>query len=451
MLGPSDRVLLSNRDEIHATSGALVSGRNSGAAIPFAGFTAIALWIIVASGWFVMIEPAPYDMLMLGLAGLLFIAGLRVPSGLGSTILLAAVFIVANIVSIIVARESVSQPIAAITFYAGLTVYFLLSYVFIAALVAESGGSLLDVIWNAWIVAAVIAAALAVLAFFSVIPGSEQFMKFGRAKSAFKDPNVFGPFLIPAVLIMLSRLNYVGIGRKLLYFSLIMLLVFGIFLSFSRGAWANLVLSFFVFACLRLATFRSAKQFMAAAMVVSLILMSALVMLSLAKSNPELSQMIDRRASLLHSYDTESGGRFSVQREALTIIAKVPLGVGSNRSATQFGMNPHNVYIKIFLENGWLGGISFLVMLAVIMMRGFQSAMTEGPIRDDAIVIFACLTGVIGESMIIDTLHWRHLFLLLGMMSGASILMHRQRLYQPYNTRGPDIRVQQPLSARASN
>ena len=228
--------------------------------VPLAHIVVVWTWIIIASSWFVMVEPAPYDLLLIGLAGLAFAAGLRVPAELSTVVMLMALFTLANIVSIVVARESVTQPIGVMVFYVAVTVYLLLGYVLIASLVVASAGRLLNVIWNAWILAAVIAALLAVLSFFGVIPNAEIFIKSGRAKGAFKDPNVFGPFLVPVILILISRFRRPAVGQRLLIVLLFSILILGLFLSFSRGAWGNFVLSAFIYAVLQVATLRSLRQ-----------------------------------------------------------------------------------------------------------------------------------------------------------------------------------------------
>ena len=401
-----------------------------GTSLPYAKTVTAWLWIIIASGWFVMVEPAPYDILMVGLGGLLLATGLRVPSELGSVLSLMALFILANIVSIVVARDSTVQPFGVMSFYTALTVYLLFSYVLIASVIVAAGGRIINVIWSAWILAATIAALSAVLSYFGAIPGAEVFVDFGRAKGAFKDPNVFGPFLIPAALVLLTRLKQPGIGRRLLIFFALIILVVGLFLSFSRGAWGNFLLSVGVFAVLQAAAMRSLRQYMGlafAAIFVSLVLVSVLVV---AQGQPEVREMLGKRLSLTQSYDVETGGRFWVQRKALGVAVELPLGVGPNRTETHFGMNPHNVYIKTFVENGWLGGIAFLSMIVMVLLHGLRSATRDWPFRDSAIVVLASLVGIAAESIIIDTLHWRHFFVLLGMMSGLTILARHHR--QPY-------------------
>jgi hypothetical protein len=74
----------------------------------------------------------------------------------------------------------------------------------------------------------------------------------------------------------------------------------------------------------------------------------------------------------------------------------------------------------------------------LILAQGARAATRDWPFRDSAIVVFSSLVGIAAESMIIDTLHWRHFFLLLGMMSGLTILMRHHR--QPLRLNAADIR-----------
>ena len=63
-----------------------------------------------------------------------------------------------------------------------------------------------------------------------------------RARALFQDPNVFGPFLIPAALILVEeildpRLLRARLVTKALLIAIVLL---GVLFSYSRGAWLNL-------------------------------------------------------------------------------------------------------------------------------------------------------------------------------------------------------------------
>ena len=61
----------------------------------------------------------------------------------------------------------------------------------------------------AYLVGAVLRRCSSTLALFVPLPGSELLLSSDglRAQGLFKDPNVFGPFLIPTALILLEELH----------------------------------------------------------------------------------------------------------------------------------------------------------------------------------------------------------------------------------------------------
>ena len=59
---------------------------------------------------------------------------------------------------------------------------------------------------EAYLLAAVSSALLGMLALAGVIPGAAVLTEGGRARALFQDPNVFGPFLVPAAVIVAEEL-----------------------------------------------------------------------------------------------------------------------------------------------------------------------------------------------------------------------------------------------------
>ena len=86
------------------------------------------------------------------------------------------------------------------------------------------------------------------LALFAPVPGAEVLAEGGRARALFQDPNVFGPFLIPALLIVCEeilrpRLLSARLPTKALIAAILAL---GVLFSYSRGAWLNLAVALIV-------------------------------------------------------------------------------------------------------------------------------------------------------------------------------------------------------------
>ena len=138
-----------------------------------------------------------------------------------------------------------------------------------------------------------------------------------------------------------------------------------------------------------------------------------------------VGDMFLQRANALNSYDVGQGGRFQLQQLALSSLLDYPLGMGPFEFGRVFGLQQHNVYLQAFLVYGWIGGIAYVVMLAATILIGWRCAMVATPWQPYLIVSLATFIGVVGEGMVIDTDHWRHFFLLLGLVWGLSIATRR--------------------------
>ena len=82
------------------------------------------------------------------------------------------------------------------------------------------------------------------------------------------------------------------------------------------------------------------------------------------------------------------------------------------------------------LNHGWIGGITYLAMVLTTLAIGFRCALMRTPWQDHLIVVFAAYFGLSLESAIVDTDHWRHYYLFLGViwgMSAATINYVRQQ------------------------
>ena len=89
------------------------------------------------------------------------------------------------------------------------TLYMILFMLLFADIVARHGKAAVDLMFTAFIIAAVITTTIGLLARFHLLPHSEIFFRDDsgvRIKSTFKDPNVFAPFLVAATLITLGKI-----------------------------------------------------------------------------------------------------------------------------------------------------------------------------------------------------------------------------------------------------
>ena len=88
------------------------------------------------------------------------------------------------------------------------------------------------------------------------------------------------------------------------------------------------------------------------------------------------------------------------------------------------GVRPHlwpglaQFYLGVFLNHGWIGGISYIALVVLTIAVGFRAIFVPTPWRDAMIATFAAYVGLALESFIVDTDHWRLYYLLVGMIWG---------------------------------
>lgn len=385
----------------------------------------MVLFVTVLASSVAFIEPSPHDALMGLLAVACLIAGVRFDRMLVVPLLLLLIWNIAGLVSVIqvVGEEKTVQ-------YAATSVYLAVAALIFACLFAGNTMARLATMRVAYTLTAVCAALLGIAGYFSLFPGAQTFAPFGRALGAFKDPNVFGPFLIwPALFIihrmLTRRITLVDLG-------LLGILQLGLLLAFSRGAWFHFAVSSLALVALAFVAAPTQKARMrifglAAASVVGLA-----VLLAILLSFDSIGAMFKERAQLIQSYDVGSGGRFRLQEIALSAVLNFPNGMGPLEFARVHGLQQHNVYLQAFLVYGWTGAMAYILLLLSTMWVGLRGSFVRTPWQPYMMTAVAAFVGEVAEGFVIDTDHWRHFFLLLGMIWGLAAATRRATQASPY-------------------
>ena len=373
----------------------------------------IALYVTVLVSSVAFIEPSPHDALMAVLALACMVAGVRFERPLLSLLIPLVIWNVAGLISLI----SVAGDTQAVQ-YAGTSLYLAVAALLFACLFAQDTLARLATLRSAYVLSAILCTLFGLAVYFGLLPGEETFTWAGRLRSTFKDPNVFGPFLILPALLMIEQM----VTRKVTLRHLVgtILLLAGIFFSFSRGAWLNLAISTTILLALIMLTAPTRRaRLRPVALGVASAVGLALALIALASIESVRTMLLDR-AHLVQSYDVGQGGRFELQELALGLLLDHPLGLGPFAFANQFGIQQHNVYLQAFLVYGWLGGVAFIALIAVTLVIGLQNALMRTPWQFYLIAAYAAYVGIVVESFIIDSDHWRHFYLILGMIWGMT-------------------------------
>jgi hypothetical protein len=357
----------------------------------------------------VRIEPAPVDglvimLLLVGfLTGKLSLKALRGSSFIHVTLW---IFLLANLVSLAASSTfSDSWRFLVITVYLIVFAYFVKMYVTsLQAMRTVMLGYLVSVAFNTVFI---------VLGYLKASPFSELFLQDRlRAVGAFKDPNVFGPFLIPVILLLIDEILYPRILPRFFLAKLlgVVVLTAAVFLSFSRAAWANLALAAAIYFFINISRFFQIKisSLVKGGAVLSVVAISGLAVIESLLGRLGLAGFLAWRLSP-HDYDVY---RFERQREGLTTGLTRLFGGGPGTWD-----NAHSLYVRTFAEHGILGLASLLVLLLVLIIGTFRRALSQvsKPYGLSAAVVLACLVGLALNSLVIDTIHWRHLWLLLAL------------------------------------
>jgi hypothetical protein len=391
------------------TGSSFAGTRNAAAESILHGF----LFLAVLSSSVAFIEPSPHDALMGAVAFACMLAGVRFSRILAVPLIFLLVWNVSGVVPLM---SVLDQPKA--VQYTVTSIYLAFAALLFACIFAHNTMARLKTMRIAYVTTAVAAALIGTIGYFRLFPGAEIFALNGRALGAFKDPNVFGPFLIWPALFTIERL----INRR---FSLIdavvtAILLFGLLLSFSRGAWFHFAISALVLVVLAILTAPThigrLRIFVFAAIAIGTIAGLLIMLLSF----DAIGGMFKERAQLIQSYDVGSGGRFRLQELALGSVLDFPVGMGPLEFARVHGLQQHNVYLQAFLVYGWVGAISYFMLLISTIVVGLRTAFVRTPWQPYVMTAFATFVGEAAEGFVIDTDHWRHFFLLLGMIWGLT-------------------------------
>jgi O-antigen ligase len=410
--------------------------------VTWLALAAVAL-TFVSSG-IVFSEPAPVDALSVGLIVLLPTIGLVAFNR--ALLAYGSLWLVAGACAVLASTFSLDPKATLI--HVAVTLYLYAASVVIAAFVAKSPRFHTELIFKAWTVAAVVACSAAIIGYFGLLPGAfDVFTLYGRAAGTFKDPNVFAPFCVVPLIYMLSVALQNRLRGMILPLAVAAFLMLGVFLSFSRGAWLNLVVALAIYGYLALATSRKS---IVRLKIIGLLAAGCIIAVGVvvaAMSSDKVADLVAQRATLEQSYDTGAEGRFGGQQKALELVTEHPLGIGAQEfSSRHHAEEVHNVYLTVLLSAGWLGGGIYLILVILTLVLGFRYLLkaSSAETRLLFLVAYATFAATALEGAIIDSDHWRHFYVLMAIIWGFATA---SPVNAPLGRRAPRLVSARPRAA----
>lgn len=374
----------------------------------------LALGIFMSG--FVMYEPSPFELVMVPLIALSFLFGLRMPAYAALLLALFAAYNIGGLISMTQMGDLRDTPI-----YLGVSFFLALTAVYIACAV-RAQPDLFPVIFNAWTAAAVATGFLGIAGYFGLFPGAEIFTRYDRAMGAFKDPNVFGPYLALPGIYMLHLVLTGKPSRLPLYIAVLLVIVAAIFVSFSRGAWGLFVVSALLMTGMLFLQSNSGL-FRLRIVVMSLLACCLLILaLIVALQIPGVGDFFAMRAQLVQDYDGGRLGRFARYVLGFQLAMERPLGIGPLNFGFMFGEDTHNIWLKALMDYSWLGFAAFVTMVATTLAGGLRILLRDRPWQPYLVCAYCVFVGHIGLGTVIDMDHWRHFYMLIGLIWGCFAL-----------------------------
>jgi O-Antigen ligase len=389
------------------------------------GLRNAAVWLLFFSGFLVFIEPAPFEIAFALVAMIFVLTGLKISILFLPMILLLVLYNIGGGLSLMAVVDE-SRAV----WFVVISVYMAVMAIIIAAIFSEDTQRRLDLMKSGYALAAFLASIAGIMGYFDVAGTFDYFTRYGRAMGTFKDPNVFGTFIV-LPLVYIVQGFFLGTHRRpVIAAGILLIIVAGLFLSFSRGAWGVAVAAVGLCILLTFITAESGKLRMRIIGISLLGIAAFVVLLAIALQFEAIRETFEVRASLNQDYDYGETGRFGNQRRSIPLLLGEPNGFGPTMFRDIFPEDPHNTFLNAFASYGWLGGISYASLIAVTMLVGWSLVFRKTPWQNDAIAVWSSFFFLMLQGLQIDTDHWRHFYVQLGLTWGLMLASLRYAAWQ---------------------
>lgn len=393
-------------------------GSDGGLRISARGLAAAVVAAAIALSSIVFSEPAIADAMMIAVMVTVPVLGV---ARFGRTAVINLV-IWAALVAFGLAAAGVSVTVDTAIKHQLVTLFLAGGAFVLAGYIAADPVPRITLVFWCYVIACLIATVAALAGYFGIVPSAyDLFTNYGRARGTFKDPNVYGAALGPAITFAAWIMLREPVKRAYVAGFIALPLIIGLLVCFSRGAWISTALSLAILAVLTTLTSRRKTDLSRLTVVGAASIGVVVVALFAILQVEQVRSLLTERASMDQSYDVGPEGRFGGQQKARNLILENPFGIGTHTFRDKYHHEePHNVYLSQFLNAGWIGGMLYALSVIVTVVIGIRGAMRNGALQGGFMVAGAAFAGVAFEGFVIDSDHWRHFFILMGCVWGLA-------------------------------
>jgi len=375
--------------------GLLMRGLRQPAALATLGFALLPL---------VRQEPAPVDLVLALLVVCVVLVAPQRLSVRPSVALASASFAAVTVLSV-----NNASDLGRAGRYEATTLYLMATAIALSAIFWSSRAARNCI--AAYLIGASASAIAAVLALFLHYPGSHLLLYDPhRIMALFKDPNVFSGFLVPGIAIIVDELAHPRLLQWSFRTKLVILsaLGAGLLFAFSRAAYLNGAIA--VATVVGVHSLRRGGGRYAARVIVAIgVVGIAAVGLLVATHSTQFLQS----RSHLQAYDQQ---RFATQSEALHSATRPLFGFGPGQVEVNLPLASHSLYARVAYEQGIPGLLTLALLFGLTLVVAMRLASRPSRVGVGGAALLASWLGLLANSAFIDTLHWRHLWIIGGLI-----------------------------------
>jgi hypothetical protein len=366
------------------------------------------------SGMISLIEPSPYDFVTLLAIPIWVLGGFKIHRAIVPVLLLWIVFEATGFLSLMPHWEEPDPRLFQLQ-----SLYLFVTVIFFTIFFSERSVDRGTVCLKAFTAGAVVSAIVGIIGYLD-IGGLAAVLTTveSRVSGTFKDPNVFGSYLILAAVYLLQLLLLGTTRRTLLTMGSLFLVLIGVFISYSRGSWGATLGAMLIMGMVGYWTADSRAMQRRIVKMSGLAVALGIFAMVAALSDETVRNFFLQRAAVTQEYDEGVTGRFGNQMRSLPMLVERPEGFGPLRYRLIFDLEPHNSYIGAFANDGWIGGFAWLALVLTSCFVGFRLMIRRSPVQRLAQVFAPSLFVLLMQGFQIDIDHWRQVFLCFGAVWG---------------------------------
>lgn len=361
--------------------------------------------------WIVRVEPAPTDLLF-GWVWLRQVISGRLRNVRPDWLYPLAAFVLLNFVQLLWSSDFEKG-----LFFAAISIYLATVMMVLAGYIRNPYTWNEVQRWYLWstYLTGTIVTILAVLQLVGASQNLADLFYAGRPRGFFKDPNVAGAFAVSGLMFVASQLLFRARSSWGSLFIPGILLLGGVVLSFSRGALLSATVGLIFLIVIGLIVRHIRFVF-----VVIMIVFSAIMV----PTTRLVLDLFHQTPRFLGPTEYDVSGRFVAWAAGFRVFSQAPWGIGPGQFeegvAEYFDYySAHNTFLRVLVENGLIGLALLLTVILAVLWMGWKAVLLSRDMEDrkllaDSAWLVSSLIAIIVESMVIDTLHWRHFWVLMG-------------------------------------